>query len=258
MIPKTLTHPLDEGGCGFIDPWQFPQGRATWPDVQSPEHRYMKLATKKKILRIRHTIYEDSGNPFADDIDSEGVSPCSEPSEYKPLSPSPSILEEPSSGTAPSGVDVYQGGLKTYGPLTTKNSLADPKVVRLPTPRHQGMPSAIQTHRRSQSVEVSLPTPLDDYNDYIATRTLWQNGSAQIAQLIQNEQSVKKIIRDTKFYGFYDNILQEYKRRESQLKDMPPQSQPYFDQIVMNIELKTSQEAVLPLKPTFATQICAG
>lgn len=159
----------DIGGL-FTDPWQFPQGRATWPDVQSPEHGYMKLAGRKRILRIRQTIYEDPGNPFADEIDWEGLSPGSIAPAYKPLPPPHPILS------------------------------------------HHAGPSVIRTHRRSKSVAVPLTGPSVGMHEYIAPRTLWRKASVPTTQLPQQLESVRENERDTKFYGFYDDILQDYRR----------------------------------------------
>ena len=220
----SLTFPIEDDLCSderqslFTDPWQqFPQGRATWPDVQSAEHGYMKLATKRKILRVRQTIYEDPGNPFADESETEEV--LSHPwFEYeKPPPPSPAVEEKSVPESDLFGKGVNHGGVGPLDyPLQTNAFIANRKLDAYPSPYRDGS-STIRAHRRSQSVAVPASSLSDDYGKYIAPRTFWRKASVPMNRPTQHGSSANETARDTHFYGFYDDIMQEYKSGDSRL-----------------------------------------
>ena len=214
-----LTYEAEDIGGLFTDPWQFPQGRATWPDVQSPEHVYMKLAGKRRILRVRQIIYEDPGNPFADEINPKGRSLDSLAPDHEPLSPlpPPPVPEESFSNTKPSFATIYDGGRSSSDSRIPMNSIVKPVGVRALTMDNQIEPSAFRAHRRSRSVAIPLPNPLVGLDEYIAPRTLWRKASVPVVQPPQPLDPIKESARDTRFYGFYDDILQDYKGTEGRL-----------------------------------------
>ena len=180
VLMMILTCQPDKTVASFIDPWQFPQGRATWPDAQSPEHGYMRLASMKKILRIRQTIYEDMGNPFADDVERESMSPGSRSRDYRPRPPATVMHGKPSPET--------------------------PYVE----------PSTLDDRVSSNDASITTKSTLS-YSAYHAPRTVWRKGSAPPGQLLQHGGSVRDDMRDTKFYDFYDDIMQDYQGRDNKL-----------------------------------------
>jgi hypothetical protein len=194
----------------FVDPWQFPQGRATWPDVPTAGQKYMKLPpNRKKILRIRETIYEDPGNPFGGESESERVSPGSLAPNQKPPPPPRPIAEESSGGIDPFDINPFDDGAFSREPTTPKNSEADFWA--------SDSANSLRMNRRSKSVAVPLPNPSEEFGEYIAPRTYWRQGSAPTSRWSQPIRSSDESWRDTKFYGFYDDIIQDYGGSKSKL-----------------------------------------
>ena len=196
-------------GSTFVDPWQFPQGRATWPEVPTADQKYMKLPNRKKIMRIRETIYEDPGNPFGGESEAESASPGSLAHSQKPLPPAPPIAEESSGGTDPFDINPFDDGAFSRAPTTPKNSVAD-----LWASDSANNP---RVNRRSKSVAVPLPNPSEAFGDYIAPRTCWRKGSVPTSRWSQPVQPSRDSWRDTKFYGFYDDLIQDYNGRNNKL-----------------------------------------
>jgi hypothetical protein len=196
----------------FTDPWQFPQGRSTWPDVQSAEHGYMKLAgPKKKLMRIRQTIYEDPGNPFEDGSDDDDRPPESFFTHTKPLPPLPSSgrdeeEQQKRHGPVCGGEDEVRSDSLPV-PRTPKNSIAFGAEFG-----DSSLPTAADrkaTFRRSKSFAVpSRSAKIEDVDEYVPPRTLWRRDSAPLRH--QRTKSGGDV-RDTKFYGFYDELVDTYK-----------------------------------------------
>lgn len=183
-----LTSGSDESSM-FIDPFQFPQGRSTWPDVQSAEHGYMKLPVKKKILRVRDTIYDDPGNPFANEMDDHRVSPLSSVRDEKPLPPIPAMKNK----LNPDPFDI--------------NPFDDPAFSRRSGNTHRH-------HRRSKSVALPPPDSSEDYGKYVAPRDYWRKASVPSIQLTRPSDASGQDWRDTKFQDFYEELMQDYSGKQ--------------------------------------------
>ena len=176
----------------------------------------MKLPNRKKIIRIRETIYEDPGNPFCDDSDSERLSPGWLAHDQKPLPPPPPINEGKACGLDPFDINPFDDGAFSKTPATPKNSVAD--VWADNTTLHTRKDSnIIRAHRRSKSVAVPLPNPSEEFGEYVAPRTYWRKGSIPTSRWSQPIQSSDESWRDTKFYGFYEDLIQDYDGRNNRL-----------------------------------------
>ena len=179
----------------------------------------MKLPTKKKILRIRQTIYEDPGNPFADELENEEVAPDSVVSDDKSLPQAPKGLEESFARLSADSQNPYSLGELSTEPLKVPaDSGAVLDAIHAPMSRHQSTPSrasAIRAHRRSKSVAVPLSSPTDEY---VAPRRFWRPGSLSTKPMSEHGEAAKDgNIRDTTFYGFYEDIMRDYRGRDSRL-----------------------------------------
>lgn len=127
----------------------------------------MKLADKRKLVRIRQTIYEDPGNPFSDEVKAD---PVTTPVADKPLPPDPPYLDHP---------------------WFSKSN-----------------------HRRSKSVSMSLPSPNCESGEYMPPRLYWKRQSS-LPSVPQIREEDRVEVRDTRFYGFYDDVMSDYKGRDS-------------------------------------------
>ena len=168
-------------------------------------------------MRIRQTIYEDPGNPFADEVESEELSADTRIPVHKPLPPAPPIQEEESSRKSSLDLEAYQQGMDPRVSPTVKKSIANPEASHTPALPHQAESSAISAHRRSKSVAVPLSRPTGGSDEYVAPRTFWRKASVPTSRTLPHGESVRETGRDTKFYGFYDDILESYKGRESRM-----------------------------------------
>lgn len=154
----------------------------------------MKLPSRK-ILRIRQTIYEDPGNPFADDIELARKEPKYSASDGKPLPAPPTVHRELSEQTTHDS-DGTQ--------LEAEASAGRPQVRRKPVAGPPAIQAAPSVNRRSKSVALPPSRSWDESEEeYVAPRTFWRKESAPTSD------------RDTKFYGFYDEIMSDYRGRES-------------------------------------------
>jgi hypothetical protein len=172
----------------------------------------MKLAgPKKKLMRIRQTIYEDPGNPFEDGSDDYDRPPESFFTHTKPLPPLPSSgrdeeEQQKRHGPLCGGEDEVRSDSLPV-PRTPKNSIAFGAEFG-----DSSLPTAADrkaTFRRSKSFAVpSRSAKIEDVDEYVPPRTLWRRDSAPLRH--QRTKSGGDV-RDTKFYGFYDELVDTYK-----------------------------------------------
>lgn len=195
----------------------------------------MKLAGKRKLRKVRQTIYEDPGNPFAMDEHDDRTE--SEISVFN--MPFGAVLQDPigptrvgtpsrsTSGSAkkhlpamsmmqPGSVESLLSGKPFDDAVESPSVPPTPtNVVHAPTPQRHGTPTVIQNHRPSISVDV-LSGQLTDENtpgDYVSTRGHWRRDSPPYREASKRNAPPKRDnARDTRFYGFHDDILGDYER----------------------------------------------
>jgi len=158
--------------------------RSTDLSPTSPNPGYMKLPNHK-LRRVRQTVYEDPGNPFAS-ARTEQASTEDRDDLWRrwPLSdPQPSEF---------SGHHL-------------RNVMASEESKESTSDRAEACPLRSIALPRS-----SAPMQIQSEGEYVAPRTLWQGASARRASLQRKEQKQDK--RDTKFYGFYDEIMSDYRQ----------------------------------------------
>ena len=240
----------------FGGPWQ-PSGRSTWPEAENAvEHGYMRLPGKRKMIKIRQTVYEDPGNPFADELEAERATQqhiLSSQQETMPLQPgkvSPAALdsecgqeiqplaEKPGrSYPAQSSHDPYNAEQGEISPTTAwfssilkeggpDEDVSDrdsrppssffhgPRMVHAPKLTRQGRPDL---QRRSMSLALPSESSRPDSDEYVSPRRVWrrENSLPLTSQLEKVEEDVvapKSGARDTKFYGFYEDLIKGYDR----------------------------------------------
>lgn len=192
----------------------------------------MKLAGKKKLRKVRQTVYESPGNPFADDEEQEGISVFTMP--FRPPvypldtvregSPSRSPCDRAARAPArPAGQMSLLNGSPfedaIESPAVAQSPVALPSAIHAPAPQRHGTPTLIKEHRSSMSVTVITENlaAQESESEYVSPRTLWQPGSEPSKQPPQGKKGVREEARNTKFYGFYDDILQDYNGRQSRM-----------------------------------------
>jgi hypothetical protein len=129
----------------------------------------MKLPSRKKILRIRDTVYEDPGNPFADEKDR--VSPGTLPGQEKPRPPPPPIVEEAYAEIDSFDINPFDDGAFSKVPTTPKNSVSD--FWQGPSTRKPHADS-VRSHRRSKSVAVPKSDLKEEFAEYVGPRKYWR------------------------------------------------------------------------------------
>ena len=168
----------------------------------------MKLTNQRKLMRIRQTIYEDPGNPFTDEVDDGSV--ALEPWRQKPLPPPPESEDGPddafwrseNAGNKPHALDS-----SSTAPWPLQRS----ETMKVDMPIRGVDQTDKRAHRRSRSVGLSPPSPTED--EYVAPRRFWRKRSVPEDELPFEVTMDRGGARDTRFYGFYDDIIQDYDRR---------------------------------------------
>ncbi|KAK0943520.1 hypothetical protein LTR29_004897 [Friedmanniomyces endolithicus] len=194
-------------------------------DVAADSPPFMKVAAAKKLRKVRQTIYEDPGNPFK----------VAEPTDEVPLLPIPfhPALQK-SQSELKSRIETAKPGEHQ---LLTDSSFADaiesPVVLSVsesgisfvttlhaPIPQRHVTPAMVKKAHRSVSV-VAIPwdaaVGTDPEGEYMAPRAGWRRGSVPVSVSRVGDAAVgygeERGVRDTQFYGFYDDLLPEYGRR---------------------------------------------
>jgi len=173
---------------------------------------------KKRIRRVRKTMYEDPGNPFniasthseseetgEDDEESEEedeeeyfVNDAPPPGFWGPNDTSPAFSGSGSHLSSRHEFDTILGS-DTYQGYDGVDARDEP--MHAPTPQRIGTPSVIREH--------SIPV----LDDSIFRRFDKRGSSNEDAPLDGNAGS-----RDTAYYGFYDDVLEEYRRSVADLE----------------------------------------
>lgn len=200
----------------FIDPFRSSLGRSTCPDTGTPEHGYMKLPNRK-IIRIRHTIYEDPGNPFADDDDDDDgpISPFTTDSRDRFLVNSCAEFSRHDSGDSLTAISP--GRRQPRGP---RRSLTDPTALQtcyLTSDKIADIASLIRTNRRSKSFAFPASRNSDESSigEYVSPRRSWKRDGVPVRHLSETAAERPAVgeagrsARDTRFYGFYEELIGE-------------------------------------------------
>jgi len=194
----------------------------------------MRLAGKKKLRKLRQTIYEDPGNPFADDEGDADVSIFTMP--FRPgTGQSFHTLHDTTSSDSqytiasdrtleqlwPRAFDArnllngspFEDAVESPAiPPISRPSGAPNTPIHAPIPHRQGTPTLIKQVQRSMSVTVEPEEALsgDSPIRYDAHSAQLKSTSGQIQFNEGQERVQRSQYRDTKFYGFYDDILEDY------------------------------------------------
>ena len=153
----------------------------------------MKLPTARKILRLRQTIYSDPGNPFADEVGIMEPSP----------EPGTSIPALPTSFQRPFARNGEEGAV--WRPTVSRK----PDMRNRPA-TNKAIPQVNRANRRSRSVALPAASTSKEPEEYIGPRALWRKESAPTSGPSKTGLSKTHDSRDTKFYGFYDDIMHDY------------------------------------------------
>lgn len=164
----------------------------------------MKIRVNKRIRRVRRTIYEDPGNPFLifdfeeEDLDVNDAPP---PGFWGPGDVSPAFSGPSRHVSTKDEFDriLGSGERQSHDMQDARDS-----PMHAPTPRRTGTPTLIKEHSIAVALEpdASQREGLDGFPE-------WRL-SQKKADTAPPEQSDGT--RDTMFYGFYDNVLQEYRQ----------------------------------------------
>ncbi|KAK1818765.1 hypothetical protein LTR12_006815 [Friedmanniomyces endolithicus] len=202
-------------------------------DAEADSPPFMKVAAAKKLRKVRQTIYEDPGNPFdvADSTDQVPLLPIPfRPSLQKSQSELTSRIETAKSGkhrllTGSPFADAIESPVVLSVP---KSGITFVTTLHAPTPHRQVAPALVKKAHRSVSV-VAIPwdaaVGLDPEGEYVAPRAGWRRGSVPVPVSGGGDGDVaarygeERSVRDTQFYGFYDDLLPEYGKRSVERGD---------------------------------------
>jgi len=175
----------------------------------------VRLAGKKKLRRIRDTLYEDPGNPFASEDEIPKMPMFTIPSlSTKPADQSRTNHERPQDhaelliGNSFDGAEITESPESATGPETSLSSFASWNGQHLITLQRQGLPTVINPSRRSMSVAL-IPEQQEETEEYVHPRAQWRRESVPAHRLPQQARQARQSTRDSKFYDFYDDILRD-------------------------------------------------
>ena len=193
---------------------------------------YMRLAGGKRLRKVRNTIYQDPGNPFAVDNPSASsqeqfgspwrgdVPDYNGADHWKPQVGSRfqdvplDVSEEYSDSSEPWDIP----STRDAGTISedSRNSPQSIPFVYAPMPQHAKSMEPQHGDRRSLSVDIALlPSWTDSMPDtddvYELTSRDWRSDSLpSLHAQTSSEATLKANRRDAGFYAFYDDLLAEY------------------------------------------------
>lgn len=172
-----------------------------------------------KMVRVRQTIYKDPGNPFQEASNSNN----SEGRAHQTSGPkdddyASTVSTKASKDSSESDTEDGQGIVKTtrisqYStPATGLDSITDQQGS-------DGQRAWKPDYRRSQSVALPLTRSwLDDEDEeYIPPRAMWRQQSVAAVGPVDERYERGEDARDTKFYGFYDEVWRDYQMDENRI-----------------------------------------
>ncbi|KAK5132453.1 hypothetical protein LTR08_009064 [Meristemomyces frigidus] len=184
------------------------QGQIDPAPVSPP---YMKLAGKKKLRRVRQTMYEDPGNPFAES-EHEGDLAILNMSHPPAATRSSTLTQASSKQSLLSGRPFDDAVESPAGPPTLLSPVVSPNmIIHAPTPVRRGTPTVVQEHHPSLSGAIfpGLSSSERPDGNLAAPSMRRQDESISFPRRPRQKPSQRDEARDTKFYGFYDEILKD-------------------------------------------------
>ncbi|KAI7477231.1 hypothetical protein KC351_g8974 [Hortaea werneckii] len=192
----------------------------------SPNSPYIKLPASKEIRKLRRTLYEDPGNPFVDlehpsDLVSTFHAAHAQPREAIDHGANASYDGElartstSSSRTRLLNGDPFQDAVESPGDHANEFAAT---FIPLPleelAPCGRGAALRGQAHRRSFAAALESEDPeLESPEKYIAPRSQWDRGRKRASRNNSGNNNSLAQDRNTRFYGFYDGLLEAYQRQ---------------------------------------------
>lgn len=220
------------------------------------------------MVKITPAVYEDPGNPFADELEAERAarktSQASHFSYDKPLPVQPiqtssmpprwihfsdqadpfarkfSTANSDCSRSVDKPLPLEPDEVSPTSPtfqFEDKESGSDeeaerdqrpessffsgPRMVHAPKASRVGTPEAIRrAHHRSMSLALPPSSGRPDSDEYVSPRKLWRRENSLPVVTSQLEKVEEgdgggKSARDTRFYGFYEDLIKGYDKRRS-------------------------------------------
>ncbi|KAF2480579.1 hypothetical protein BDY17DRAFT_195087 [Neohortaea acidophila] len=171
------------------------------------------------MVRVRQTVYEDPGNPFQENSQSNSnedrtLQTSNPEDEYYISTVSTKTPEDSDESDTEDG----QGIMKT----TRISQYSTPAAAKDPVAdqgRSDGPRAFKPDYRRSQSVALPITRLwLDDENEeYVPPRALWRQQSVAAVGPVDGRYERGEDARDTKFYGFYDEVWRYYQMDENRM-----------------------------------------
>ncbi|KAK0261758.1 hypothetical protein LTS09_003851 [Friedmanniomyces endolithicus] len=200
-------------------------------DAEADSPPFMKVAAAKKLRKVRQTIYE--GNPF-DIVESTDEVPLLpipfRPSLQKSQSELTSRIETTKTGehqllTGSPFADAIESPIVISVPESGTSFVT---TLHAPTPQRHVTPAMVKKAHRSVSVvaipwDATISPDLEGEGEYVAPRAGWRKGSVPVLMSGGGDAAARYgedwSVRDTKFYGFYDDLLPDYGRRSEERGD---------------------------------------
>lgn len=192
----------------------------------SPNSPYIKLPAAKKIRKLRRTLYEDPGNPFMD-LEEPSMVTTTFHSEDTELSEAIGYVADTSSDGDVARSSTSSNRTKLLNGDPFEDAVESPGAhieelaatfVPLPleelAPCGRGAAFTGQVHRRSFAAALESEDPeLESPGKYIAPRSQWDRGKKRALRNESDGSHNRAQDRNTKFYGFYDGLLEAYQRQ---------------------------------------------
>ncbi|KAI7277781.1 hypothetical protein KC345_g6414 [Hortaea werneckii] len=192
----------------------------------SPNSPYIKLPAAKKIRKLRRTLYEDPGNPFMDLENPSNLTTTSrsahglqrEAVDYAANAPYDGELARSSTSSSRTRLlngNPFEDAVESPGDHAEEFAAT---FVPLPleelAPCGRGAALTGQVHRRSFAAALESGAPaLESPEKYIAPRSQWDRGKKQALRNDSGHNNNLAQDRNTRFYGFYDGLLEAYQRQ---------------------------------------------
>ncbi|GAB1741493.1 hypothetical protein NU219Hw_g6722t1 [Hortaea werneckii] len=189
----------------------------------SPNSPYIKLPAAKKIRKLRRTLYEDPGNPFMDLENASILTTTFYSAHAQPREgidhdhDASNAVEVARSSTSSNRTrllngDPFEDAVESPGAHAVELAAT---FVPLPleelAPCGRGAALTGQVHRRSFAAALESEDPeLEFPGKYIAPRSQWDRGKKRALRCDSDDNHSSAQDRNTKFYGFYDGLLEAY------------------------------------------------